>query len=438
MIKVTKILCVGGVPFDSSVAGMIIDCVEDIETAVARMRSTNIDAVVLSFDSVSDTHADILRKFRQVAVRTVPIVVLGCIVPIATIVDFMHAGASDYLIKDDTDVQSFGVAIYKAIERCRINNDWGKVVDNAFDQALRDPLTALPNRKYFNDVLTQALASAKRDTTPVAVLFIDINKFKEINDNFGHDVGDQCLIDVSQRLSESLRKWDVIARYGGDEFVIMLKNLKQPEDAYLVASRLTDTLKEPFIFYENRIELDASVGVSLYPQDGSDAAELIKRADDVMFKAKKTGVLFMQAQLSYENTSRPAGAGTRLPLEKSNKVLIVDDDDDLQVMLKKRLNSVGLTCVACKSVEEALTSLKDVRPSVVVLDLGFKSASGIAFLQNMPRYLAEDQERPAVLVLSGYGDAEIINYAKILGADSFVTKPFDSAGFVETLQAYFH
>ncbi|MBI4366129.1 MAG: response regulator [Deltaproteobacteria bacterium] len=115
-------------------------------------------------------------------------------------------------------------------------------------------------------------------------------------------------------------------------------------------------------------------------------------------------------------------------------ILIVDDEEDVQTLLQKRLSNAGFRCVSCTTVEAALGSLRAVRPHLIILDLGFKKASGIAFLQNMWRYLPA-ATRPPVMVLSAYGDPEIANYAKSLGAETFVSKPFDAAHLLHTIHS---
>jgi DNA-binding response OmpR family regulator len=118
-------------------------------------------------------------------------------------------------------------------------------------------------------------------------------------------------------------------------------------------------------------------------------------------------------------------------------ILIVEDEEDIQLLLQKRLNQAGFHCVGSSTVEEGLKCLKDVKPDLVILDLGFKSASGIAFLQNMASYIPANVHKPPVMVLSAYGDPDIISYTKSLGVKSFITKPFDSAHILETVNRLF-
>ncbi len=154
------------------------------------------------------------------------------------------------------------------------------------DLAYRDPLTGLYNRKAFRERLEQELDRAKRCDGKLAVLFMDLNNFKEINDRFGHDTGDQALILIAQALQNELRANDMVARLGGDEFTILLPDLKNLDNPERVAKRVVMNVKKPLIIEGNTIELSTSIGVSLYPEDGTSARELLNKADQRMFRNK--------------------------------------------------------------------------------------------------------------------------------------------------------
>ncbi len=156
-------------------------------------------------------------------------------------------------------------------------------------QARHDALTGLPNRFQFADRLQQELDKARRSGWLVAVLFIDLDRFKQINDTLGHAVGDALLRQVSRRLESCLRKKDVLARMGGDEFTLVLSELKDPPDAMRVAQKLLEALKAPFYVEGYELCLTASIGISVYPRDGKDATTLQRNADSAMYRAKYRG-----------------------------------------------------------------------------------------------------------------------------------------------------
>jgi diguanylate cyclase (GGDEF)-like protein/PAS domain S-box-containing protein len=155
--------------------------------------------------------------------------------------------------------------------------------------AYYDALTGLPNRSLLFSLLEQAIAEATRNHHHGALLFVDIDRFKNINDSFGHAAADQLLREAASRMSTVLRHEDVIARLGGDEFVVALFDITQREHAALVASKLMDSLAPPFIIDNHELTLSASIGIAIFPEDGHDAETLIKNADVAMYKAKEQG-----------------------------------------------------------------------------------------------------------------------------------------------------
>ncbi|UCD90759.1 MAG: GGDEF domain-containing protein [Desulfobacterales bacterium] len=152
-----------------------------------------------------------------------------------------------------------------------------------------DNLTNLPNRNLLMERIQQALPLAKRHRKKVAILYIDLDKFKPINDTFGHQAGDKALITTAERMKSCVRESDTIARVGGDEFVIVLQDIVSPKSAELVANKVIKEICSPLYIDEKRCELGASVGLSLYPDHGGDTDTIIKNADTAMYQAKKRG-----------------------------------------------------------------------------------------------------------------------------------------------------
>ncbi|WLH00744.1 EAL domain-containing protein [Pseudomonas beijingensis] len=156
-------------------------------------------------------------------------------------------------------------------------------------QAHHDPLTGLPNRTLFESRLLAALNSQQENGSQGAVLFLDLDRFKHINDSLGHPVGDLLLKGIAVRLREQLRDIDTVARLGGDEFIILLPGLQQPSDAEHIAQKLLNCFTAPFQAGEHEFFISASIGTSLYPQDGCDVATLVKNADAAMYRSKAKG-----------------------------------------------------------------------------------------------------------------------------------------------------
>lgn len=152
-----------------------------------------------------------------------------------------------------------------------------------------DNLTGLPNRTLFIDRLNQTIAHAERYKRSFALLFIDLDEFKLVNDTFGHDIGDLLLKEAASRLSSAVRKSDSIARIGGDEFTVISRDIAQKQSAKVLAERLINSIKEPFIFNDKMCFVGASIGISFFPTDGSNLEAIIKKADIAMYHAKRMG-----------------------------------------------------------------------------------------------------------------------------------------------------
>jgi diguanylate cyclase (GGDEF)-like protein len=157
-------------------------------------------------------------------------------------------------------------------------------------QAYHDLLTNLPNRALLRDRLSLAISQAKREDEMLAVMFLDLDRFKNINDSLGHVVGDELLQQVSTRLKSCVREGDTLARFGGDEFTLLLPKITRgKEDVSSIAEKINDVLKDPFVIDNNELYVSASIGISIYPRDGTNMDLLIKHADIAMYHVKDTG-----------------------------------------------------------------------------------------------------------------------------------------------------
>jgi len=155
--------------------------------------------------------------------------------------------------------------------------------------ALHDNLTGLPNRRLFRDRINQCIARARRNKKTFALLYIDLDGFKPVNDTLGHEAGDEVLKKVAERLKICMRESDTASRVGGDEFVAILQDIGASEDAELVAQKIITRFSEPFVVCDHKVVVGASIGISVYPTDGTENDVLVKKADAAMYKAKKSG-----------------------------------------------------------------------------------------------------------------------------------------------------
>ena len=171
----------------------------------------------------------------------------------------------------------------------KTNTELNQQKDSLAYKAHHDALTGLPNRALFNDRLEQAITKARRHKEEIALFFIDLDHFKQINDTLGHEVGDEVLKFFAKRLNDSVRTEDTIARIGGDEFMVIMESLQTPEAISVVANKIVSIVKEPIILGEKTLNLGTSIGISVYPHNGETSEILLKNADTAMYKAKDEG-----------------------------------------------------------------------------------------------------------------------------------------------------
>jgi len=197
-----------------------------------------------------------------------------------------------------------------------------KVQQQLYHQAHYDALTELPNRVLLTDRLNQAIKKAKLSKTKLALLFIDLDHFKEINDSLGHSFGDEILKIVATKLKNLLKESDTIARLGGDEFVMILEDIEQIQEASLLANKTLTTLSEAMEIDDRTLYISSSIGISIYPDDGNSVQNLLKFADSAMYKAKEEG----RNNYQFYNSSMTELAFERVLMETSLRAALKNDE----------------------------------------------------------------------------------------------------------------
>lgn len=250
------------------------------------------------------------------------IIVLTATSETSFIIDAIDIGISHYVLKP-VKLDKLVNAIELCLDGIRREKQIRQQEEYIRHMAYSDPLTGLPNRELFNELLHQSLAQAQRHDRHLAVLFLDLDRFKVINDTLGHTVGDQLLQAVANRLKNCCRRdQDVVARRGGDEFIILLPDLDAPQDAVRVAQTIIDSFDKTFILPEHELFIGSCIGISLFPADGSDVDTLIKNADMAMYRAKELG----RNRFHLYNSSMDAQAATRLTMEISLRRALKGDE----------------------------------------------------------------------------------------------------------------
>ncbi len=272
-------------------ATYVVHRADRLSTALERLGLGGIDVALVDLSLPDSQGLDTLGRVMGHA-PSVPIVVLTGLDDDALADKAVQAGAQDYLAKGKVDTEILTRSLRYAIDRKQAQ---ARLQELAFF----DALTGLPNREQFRSLLSHAAARCARSGDQMAVLFLDLDNFKLINDTLGHPVGDLVLEEVAKRLGNSVRRSDVVARWGstlarwgGDEFIVLLERISCAEDGARVAQRILDNLRAPFTIQGRDVFVTASLGICLFPADAGDEDGLIRCADTAMFAAKEHGNMF--------------------------------------------------------------------------------------------------------------------------------------------------
>ncbi len=268
-----------------------------------------LDAVMPGIDGFTTC-----QQIKDNGHADIPVMMITGLDDDASVERAYEVGAIDFITKP----------IKWAVLKHRVKSVVAKVIAERKVQLLayRDTLTDLPNRLLFADRLEQAVIRAERSRTSMALMLVDIDDFKLVNDSFGHEAGDKLIKAVGQLISRSLRRADTIARLGGDEFAVIIEGIDGPQDAISIADNLTTILEHNVRLDDQETYTSASIGIAVYPDDGKDARTILKNADTAMFRAKENGRHCFQ----FYKPEMSVSAMERLDLENSLKAAFENDE----------------------------------------------------------------------------------------------------------------
>jgi diguanylate cyclase (GGDEF)-like protein len=255
--------------------------VSTLKEGTRSIRKGGFDVVLLDMGLPDGSGLECVEAVQE-ADPDIPIVVLSGQDDEDFACSILNKGVQDYLVKWEGKGRLIMRSIRYAIERKRAEKHLNYL-------AQYDSLTGIPNRQYLTEQLDQAIARAQRNKLRVALFYIDLDKFKAVNDMLGHEAGDGLLKEVAQRLYMHTRGGDVLARLGGDEFALVVEGLKEASDAEAIARNIVSSLLEPFVMQGREVAVSAAIGITVYPDDNSDASVLLKNADIAMYQAKEAG-----------------------------------------------------------------------------------------------------------------------------------------------------
>lgn len=262
-------------------------------TAVSALKlfeEETFDVVLLDYRLPDMECLDVLNKLTHHASKHAAVVILTGMVDDAVIErDCIIAGAQDFLLKQELSQRHLTKALVHAQARHALNQQLMETYARLKYLAENDPMTGLSNRHYFEDHLRTAIARAERFDSKVGLLFLDIDNFKLINDSLGHDIGDQLLQQVANRLLDVIREGDIVCRLGGDEFAIIVHDIETETSLAVLAQRILDNLRVPITLAKTQHFISCSIGISTYPSCAQNAEDMLKHADLAMYHVKRMG-----------------------------------------------------------------------------------------------------------------------------------------------------
>ncbi|MGF2686177.1 putative bifunctional diguanylate cyclase/phosphodiesterase [Marinobacter sp. DUT-3] len=301
--------------------------IKNFQEAQQYLTEDSHDIFLLDYFLGADTAIDFLKEASLLHIPQ-PIVVLTGADSGRIDDEVIDLGAADFIPKNELSTSLLERTIHHAVEHKRAELNLERM-------AKRDPLTGLGNRLLFEEMLEASLARAERKKGKLAVLFLDLDRFKEINDSLGHPTGDLLLTLIADRIRKVIRNSDFAARIGGDEFTILVDEIHNYEDAVLVANKLLDAISPPTAIRGHELNISASIGIALYPENGKTPIKLMQKADIALYEAKRHGINRLQCFTARLQTELEKN----IKLEKGLRRALEHNECELNLQPKWNLSS---------------------------------------------------------------------------------------------------
>ncbi|PYI53105.1 response regulator [Paenibacillus flagellatus] len=392
--------------------GYVVHDANTVELAKRMLHEDVYDLILLDLMMHPQSGYELFDHLKEdPTFRWIPLIVLSARNDVHDKVRCLMLGANDYVTKP-FQYEELAARVYSLLARTR----------NFEQLAFRDPLTGVFNRRYFDHQIELELHRTVRFPAPISIAFIDIDRFKTINDSYGHAIGDLVLQGLAHLLQQHLRATDVLARYGGEEFVVVLPNASGGQAVRQMEEALAATRRQPIVQHEGQsFSITFSCGVAEWTP-GLPTAQWIALADEAMYRAKQQGrdrVLLADGAPETAASRRPENE-----LTPAKRVLVADDDGILRSILATRLKKMGVRVAEAQDGEEALAHLSGNGVDLCILDGVMPKLDGFELLRRMKADPEERFRTTRVLMLSGKKRDEDISLALRLGADEYMSKPF--------------
>lgn len=390
--------------------GYITEDAEDVETAQRMLREHHYDLILLDLMMYPKSGYELFQFLQDdPTLKWLPLIVLSARDDVNDKVSCLMLGASDYLTKPFR-YEELAARIYSLLNRTK----------NFEQMAFRDALTGVYNRRYFDHHIELELQRVERYPAPICVAFIDIDRFKYVNDTHGHAIGDLVLQGLAHLVQQRLRSTDVLARYGGEEFVVLMPNTTGEQAVKLLSKVLQHVRANPVAQHEGRsYSITFSAGVADW-EPGMSIPQWIRTADEAMYSAKEQG----RNRVLLGGLEGAAKMDMEQPIVSPKKVLIADDDDILRSIVASRLDALPIEIVEVNDGEAAYRYLLQHEVDLCIVDGVMPRMDGLTLLQKFREEPVFQDRSMRVLMLSGRKRDDDVAKGLELGADDYMSKPF--------------